>query len=225
MARKKQTRGNCAFCNREMTRGGISRHLASCPKRGEAIAAAQDGQPETLYHLVVRDAYQGDFWLHLEINGRSTLHDLDYYLRGIWLECCGHMSQFSVGGWRGREISMTRTIASVFAPDVELTHIYDFGSSSETLIKAVGERKGRPLTDNPIYLMARNNMPDMVCDECDGIAGWYCADCLIEQGEWITVCEEHRTEHDHDEYGGTTPLINSPRLGMCGYDGPADPPY
>ncbi len=225
MARKKQSRGNCAFCNREMTHGGLSRHLVSCPKRREAIAAAQDGQSSTLYHLAVGDAYDRNFWLHLEINGRSTLHDLDHYLREIWLECCGHMSQFSVGGWRGDEIPMTHTIGSVFAFDDKVTHIYDFGSSSETLIEAVREREGRPLTDKPIYLMARSNMPDTVCAECDAAAGWYCVDCLIEQGEWITLCEKHCAEHDHDEYGGTVPLINSPRVGVCGYDGPADPPY
>ena len=225
MARKKQTRGNCTFCNREMTRSGLSRHLTSCPKRKKAIAATQDGRLDTLYHLVVRDAYDGDFWLHLEVNGRSTLRDLDYYLREIWLECCGHMSQFSVGGWRGQEIPMTRTMASVFTSNVQLTHIYDFGSSSETLIKVVKKRRGRPLTDKPIYLMARNNLPEAVCDECDAAAGWYCADCLVERGEWITVCEKHRAEHDHDEYGGITALINSPRVGMCGYVGPAVPPY
>ena len=27
--------------------------------------------------------------------------------------------------------------------------------------------------------------------------------------------------HPHDQYGEPIPLVNSPRLGMCGYDGPA----
>lgn len=29
----------------------------------------------------------------------------------------------------------------------------------------------------------------------------------------------------HDDYGEPIELVNSPRLGMCGYTGPADPPY
>ncbi|MCP4426849.1 MAG: hypothetical protein GY803_20365 [Chloroflexi bacterium] len=120
---------------------------------------------------------------------------------------------------------MSRKIEREFGSGAELTHIYDFGTSSETLIKAVGKRAGRPLTNKPIYLMARNKMPDTECDECGAAAGWYCADCLIEEGEQVGLCEEHLIEHDHDEYGGPTPLINSPRLGMCGYDGPAEPPY
>lgn len=228
MAGRKQTKGACAFCGREMTRGGMSKHLQSCPQRQEAIAAANSAQsdsPQPLYHLLVRDAYASDFWLHLEMNGRATLNDLDRYLRAIWLECCGHLSRFSVGGWRGREIDMSRKIANLFAPETELTHIYDFGTSSETLIKTVSVREGKPLTSNPIYLMARNKLPEAVCAECGADAGWYCVDCLIEQNEWVNLCARHLASHDHDEYGGPTPLVNSPRLGMCGYDGPAEPPY
>lgn len=225
MTRQKQSRGNCAFCGREMTKGGLSRHLKSCAKRKEANANAKGKQTETIYHLVVRDAYITDFWLHLEVNGRSSLTTLDRYLRAIWLECCGHLSEFSIGGWRGRKIGKSRKISAVFSSGVELTHIYDFGTSSETLIKFVSTREGKPLTNKPIYLMARNNMPDAICDECGETAGWYCVDCLIKQGKQIGLCQEHLADHDHDEYGGPSPLINSPRLGMCGYDGPAEPPY
>ena len=225
MTRRKQSRGNCAFCGREMTKGGLSRHLKSCAKRREANANA-NGRSQTLYHLAVHDAYISDFWLHLEMNGRAALQDLDNYLRAIWLECCGHMSQFSFGSWSGREISMSCKIETVLSPGgAELTHIYDFGTSSETLIKAVAVREGKPLTNNPIYLMARNNLPSAVCDECGAEAGWYCVDCLVEQGEWITLCEKHLAIHNHADYGGPSPLINSPRLGMCSYNGPAEPPY
>ncbi len=225
MPRRKQSRGNCAFCNREMTRGGLSNHLRSCPKRKEAVATAQSNTAQTLYHLIVRDAYIPDFWLHLEVNGRSTLTQLDRYLRAIWLECCGHMSQFSIGGWRGRKIGKSRKVEKAFTSGAELTYIYDFGTSSELLIKAVATRHGKPLTKHPIYLMARNQLPDVACDECNAAATLYCADCLMEQGDWVSLCDTHRTGHDHDEYGGLSPLINSPRLGMCGYDGPAEPPY
>lgn len=96
----------------------------------------------------------------------STLEDLDYYLRRIWLECCGHMSQFSVGGWRGEEIPKNRRIGEAFQHEVELTHIYDFGTSSETLIKAVGTREGKPTAPRPIALMVRNLMPEAKCIEC-----------------------------------------------------------
>ena len=227
MTRRKQSTGACAFCGREMSRSGLSKHLASCAKRQKANAAAsqQSGTTSTLYHLLVADAYSSDFWLHLEMNGAAKLQDLDRYLRAIWLECCGHLSQFSIGGWRGKEIAMSRKIEKVFAPGIELTHIYDFGTSSETKVKMVGIRQGAPLTGKPVYLLARNNLPAAECAVCGAPAGWYCADCLVEQGEWINLCETHCADHEHDDYGGPSPLINSPRLGMCGYAGPAEPPY
>lgn len=70
--------------------------------------------------------------MDLEVCGASTLKDLDHYLRQVWLECCGHMSRFSVGGWQGKEIQFSRRISDAFATNIELTHIYDFGTSSET---------------------------------------------------------------------------------------------
>lgn len=225
MARKKQSRGDCVFCGKEMTKGGLSRHLKTCPQRREAISKVQSGRKQRLYHLQIQDAWASDFWLHVEINGNAALSDLDYYLREIWLECCGHLSQFSEGGWAGEEISMNRKIGQVFKPGVVLTHIYDFGSSSETLVKAINVREGRPLSGHPVYLMARNKMPAATCAECGKPAGWLCMECLIEEDEWATLCEKHAAEHPHEDYGEPIPLINSPRLGMCGYDGPAEPPY
>ncbi len=32
------------------------------------------------------------------MNAGATLADLDDFLRGIWLECCGHLSSFDIEG-------------------------------------------------------------------------------------------------------------------------------
>jgi hypothetical protein len=146
-------------------------------------------------------------------------------LRAIWLECCDHLSLFSVGGWNGDEIPMSRRLERVVAPGNELTYIYDFGTSSESSIKVQDVREGYPLTEHPIYLMARNEMPDWRCAECEEPARWLCINCLIERNEWVTLCDEHVEEHEDGGYGDAIELVNSPRLGMCGYTGPADPPY
>lgn len=227
MARRKQSRGTCAYCGQEMAKSGVTKHLSACPKRQATLDEAErkKGKSETLYHLRVLDAWRGEFWLDLEMRGSGTLKDLDFYLREIWLECCGHMSQFSVGGWRGDEIPMKRRIDEIFKPGVELTHIYDFGTESQTLVKAVGTREGKPTTARPIALMARNLMPEAECIECKKPAAWLCNECLIEEEVWGALCEEHAKTHPHDDYGEPIPLVNSPRLGMCGYEGPADPPY
>jgi hypothetical protein len=227
MARKKQTRGKCTFCGKEMTRGGLARHLPACKERTEAIRVADQkpGPAENILHLQVQDAWGGDYWLHLEMEGSATLADLDHYLRAIWLECCGHLSQFSIGGWRGEEIPKGTRAERVFQPGTELTHIYDFGTSSETRIKLVGRRSGKPLTSHPIALLARNDPPEIPCRECDRPASWLCLECIYERDEPGTLCDEHAAEHPCDEYDGLMPLVNSPRVGMCGYTGPAEPPY
>ena len=227
MPRGKQSKGKCAYCGQEKTKSSMTKHLPTCLKRQELITQAEHkkGSSETLYHLRVQDAWRSEFWLDLEMRGSATLNDLDHYLRAIWLECCGHLSQFSVGGWSGGEIAKKRSADEIFELGVELTHIYDFGTSSETLIKAVGRREGTPTTPHPIALMARNLPPEAQCIECKKPAAWLCMECLIEDEAWGTLCDAHAKTHPHDNYGEPMPLVNSPRLGMCGYDGPAEPPY
>ena len=89
MSPRKQSRGQCTYCGREVAKGGMIKHLSTCPQRQEVIAASiqKSGQKEVLYHLRVQDARRGDFWLDLEMSGSGTLKDLDHYLRAIWLEC------------------------------------------------------------------------------------------------------------------------------------------
>jgi hypothetical protein len=156
-------------------------------------------------------------------NDSASLDDLDRYLRTIWLECCGHLSRFSIGGWSGSEIPMGRQIQRVFSAGLELTHIYDFGTESQTLIQAVNVRTGQPLSGHPIYLMARNNPPEAPCQICGQPATWLCIDCWEESDEPAFLCDGHAEDHEHEE--GLMAFVNSPRMGRCGYDGPAEPPY
>jgi len=229
MAQTEQTRGACTYCGRRMTRAGMARHLGTCEKRREAVAAADQGRGKVMprVHLQVQPDWGGDHWLHLEVDGTATLADIDHYLRVIWLECCGHLSEFFGGRSLRDEVDMDEKVANVFRPGVELKHIYDFGTESVTLLKAVAARQGRPITRKPVTLMARNEMPAYICQECDAPATSLCLECAYEYDEENpgTLCDEHAGTHPHDNYGEPTPLVNSPRLGLCGYDGPAEPPY
>lgn len=236
MANRTQTRGNCIYCGKEMTRGGLARHLASCAKRQEAIAVAdqQPGRKQTLYHLQVQDAWSSTYWLHLEMRGNATLEDLDFYLREIWLECCGHLSAFEIGPVHytqifddgmsyGIEKPMKVQVQKLFAAGMQIPYEYDFGTTSELVIKVVGERQGKPTTKNPIVLMARNQFEPPPCTECGQPAQWVCAECAWEDDSSGLFCEVHAEDHEHEDM--LMAIVNSPRTGMCGYDGPAEPPY
>lgn len=234
MSRKLQTRGNCVFCGKEMTRGGLARHLATCDKRMAAIAAAdqkKEGVNQQLFHLQVQDAWGGDYWLHLEIKAGATLEDLDGYLRAIWLECCGHLSAFTIDEesyvsevFEYGDKSMAAPVRRVFRPGMSFSYEYDFGTTSELVIKVVGEREGKATTDQPIALMARNAFTPPPCSVCGQPATTLCVECISEEQDAIPVfCDEHAKEHEHDEM--LMPIVNSPRTGLCGYSGPAEPPY
>jgi len=227
MARAKQTKGICSYCEKAVAKNGATRHFATCTAWQEAVTEAEQSKrkSESLYHLRVQAAGQPEYWLQLEMRGKATLEDLDSYLRAIWLECCDHLSQFSFGGWRGDEIPMRSVIKNVFHQGAELTHIYDFGSSSETLIKHVGDRLGKSITSHPITLLMRNEVPVYECMECQQPATWLCMECRIEKGESGLLCDSHVKEHPHEDYGEPTPFVNSPRMGICGYTGPAEAPY
>jgi hypothetical protein len=228
MARKPQSRGTCAYCGAEFAKAGAGRHLDKCAERSTAIQAAEKGKrpTENLWHLRIQDAYAKDFWLDLEMLGTASLTTLDKYLRAIWLECCGHLSEFTIGGFGGTTIGKARKANAVFSVGVSLDHLYDFGTTSETTIKVVGVRQGKALSKHAISLMTRNLQPEARCSECGEPANWLCIECLYEENEggWF-LCDEHTEEHPHDDYGEPMPLCNSPRVGMCGYEGPAEPPY
>jgi len=204
----------------------MATHLGVCQRRREAICSSiQDSdESQPIYHLEVREAWQGDYWLHLEMRGSARFRALDRYLRRIWLECCGHLSRFSVGGWDGDPIPISRRAEDVLQVGCELTHIYDYGTTSMTTVKVVDVRRGRTLTSRAIYLMARNNPPEILCMECECAACWWCHECKCELNASGALCDGHAEGHPHVNYGSLVPVVNSPRTGMCGYIGPADPP-
>lgn len=219
--------GNCRYCENTYTMEDMLGHLQRCPQRAEVIAMAEARGPSDLmlWHLVVQDVYDPAYWLHLEMRGASTLTTLDRYLRAIWLECCGHLSEFSTGARRAVRVAKSRQADQVLRPRLVLFHFYDFGTPSGTELRVVGVRLGAAITRRPIELMARNAPPAYPCPTCGQPSVWMCWDC-IEVGEDAFWCDNHGPAHRHDEDEGTlVRIVNSPRLGMCGYDGPATPPY
>jgi hypothetical protein len=206
----------------------MARHLRACEARKahEAEIRSQGARRATLFHLVA-DGYR-DYWLHLEMPADATLYDLDAFLRDIWLECCGHLSAFTIGnvrfyshpepGW-GFDQGMDVRLGEVLIPKLKFTYEYDFGSTTELELRVLGQHQGWiGKAEEPVRLLARNLPPEFGCIECGKPA------TKIHAWEWVVLCDEcAATKTDEYDPEGLMPLVNSPRAGVCGYWGPMDP--
>ena len=187
----------------------MTRHLKRCFVAHDDTAGAS-----SLLHLRVEGAYQPIYWLDLEVVPDTTLNQLDLYLRQVWLECCGHMSAFLDGR---DELPQARRLSKAF-PSVgkKLAYEYDFGSTTALSVRRASNRKGS-LETEPIRLLARNDPPGWPCVACDEPAAMVCSFCLWDSN--ALYCEKHARDHGCYKDEAFLPVVNSPRMGVCGYTG------
>lgn len=206
--------GTCFLCNEEVDHRSIVKHIKTCLENKNYVSHPLS-EKERIFLIKV---YCGkEFWLYIEINGSCVLEDLDSYLRQVWLECCGHMSQFRINGqYYSCDGGMNKVIHRVLKVDTEFDYEYDFGDTTSLGGKVLSSRLGS--LKNDIRLVAQNNLPaDIVCATCPKKPEVIC-----------TICEEFICEackEDHDGCEGEDfmlPVVNSPRMGVCGYCGPDD---
>lgn len=157
---------------------------------------------------------------------------LDHFLRKIWLECCGHLSAFTIGNIRyeqeiddfesdtiynsGQRIaSMNIIIGTVLHPGLIFYYEYDFGTTTYLALKVLSERE-EDIKHKSIQILARNVLPEKNCEICGEPATLVCSQCIFEDKGWL--CKECAIQHQC-KYERFLPVVNSPRVGMCGYTG------
>lgn len=235
MAKRNISYGKCFFCGQPIAKNVISRHLKSCPARQEEIAreAGRKEKPVRLFHLQVEGLYYPEYWMHLEMPASSTLRTLDNFLRAIWVECCGHLSAFTIRniayelntgmvdamwkeilGFSRPTRSMGVKLGDVLRVGERFFYEYDYGTTTSLKLKVVAEREGlRPPRD--VRILARNYAPNYVCVECRQPA----TQIYTYEMPWHTYCDKHARSHE-EWPDGFMPIVNSPRAGECGYTGP-----
>lgn len=95
--------GKCSLCNAVFSKAAMTKHLRSCKQRkdvSETSSEKQNLQKTKNFHLVVEGRNLPEYWMHLSVPNNTTLKNLDDFLRNIWLECCGHLSAFTIEGTR-----------------------------------------------------------------------------------------------------------------------------
>ncbi len=195
------TKGNCYLCGAELGKTAMKNHLLK-------DHGGETGQECRL--LRIEGAYNKNYWLYVDIPVDKTLNMLDKFLRKIWLECCGHLSEFQ-GAGKSTKVGNLR-VGSQFL------HLYDFGSTTETLITVMGTT-WRPPQREAVRLLARNIPLQFSCGKCGAPAGYVDTERLWDN-ENPFYCEKCARKYA-DEYM-LLPVTNSPRMGVCGYTGELD---
>jgi hypothetical protein len=220
-----RSEGVCRFCLKTFTGAGMGRHLLTCKTRKEKNELEpKGGKKYNIYHLKISGSKW--YWLHIDIPASAALMDLDNFLRGIWLECCGHLSALTIKDvryedarlqnnhsfWSLPSKSMNKRLYSVLNVKDTFSHEYDFGSTTHLDGQVLAVREGN-LGKNNIHILARNNPYIFECDDCGNNASGMCLEC---EG---FVCGECLERHDCGEEM-VVDVVNSPRMGVCGYGGP-----
>lgn len=214
--------GKCFLCNKIFPKRAMTRHLKTCKQRTESTS--KDGKKTKIFHLLVEGQYNPEYWLHIEIGVNETLKKLDSFLRDIWLECCGHLSQFIIEGnfyvsdynsFDEEEKSMEIALQNALQPGMKFDYEYDFGSTTPLRIKVISEREGKSMKEK-VHILARNEPPEILCNSCGKPATQVCAQCVCSGEGWL--CDECAPKHNCGE-NMLLPVVNSPRVGECGYTG------
>lgn len=207
----------------------MQRHIRAC--RGRVTGpGAGDG-----LLLVLEDRYRSSYWLVVEAAPSAIWYDLDSFLRRIWVECCGHLSSFEHEGttfaydpdgaslWADDPRSMEAEIGDTLAPGDRFSYEYDFGTTSRIVGRVLDVVPGAP-TDPVIEVLARNDIPVHVCAGCGQVATEVCGMCYEVTDDDCLYCDACSEDHVCSYPGGEylLPVVNSPRMGMCGYDGPSE---
>ena len=246
--RTPQARGQCFLCGRIMTKGGLTRHLKKhlAERTGETDLVWIRVTDQTPWAVLPSSA----FWLDLEVRADLPLEDLDEFLRAIWVECCGHLSHFvvhqgkrrisferymedswgvgspsSTDPWKATDTDTGRwgplwddypmagrTVGEIADHGDAFEYEYDYGTTTMLRLRVMHRYQG-PAPEEGIQVLSRNLKPFVRCAKCDREAAYW--DVF---NDYMPLCEEHAEEAEE----GLLPIVNSPRTGLCGYDGPYD---
>ncbi len=114
-----------------------------------------------------------------------------------------------------KERGMGIELEKVLKPGLKFFHDYDFGSTTYLNLKVVAEREGRVKKGKKaIEVLARNVPSAIPCSACGKPATY------ISTESDDALCDTCVEEHEGDyKYEMLLPVVNSPRMGVCGYTG------
>jgi len=212
MENELKSEGRCLYCDELLSQSVIGRHLAKHLEQMEKDAAGKN--PANYCHVEVE---ANEMFLHLLVKGDASMKTIDGLLRDIWLECCGHLSGF---GHKSFKIKIKDRVEDVFQPKVKIYHDYDYGTTTRVFLNA--KKQYQLNLKEQIILLSRNEPLKLKCVSCKTEPAInICSVCCYQ--EMAFFCRKCSAKHaktceDFDDYA-KMPVVNSPRMGECGYTG------
>jgi len=251
MQEKLKSEGVCLFCGKTFAKAGINRHLAThleekaksgkpgksffvkvetCKRWGSSpysLSLWIDGEAK----MKDLDNFLRNIWLeccgHMSAfrnskNRRSGFGMFDAMDAYDYLEQ-GNVAKYEkmmeeIDG----SVPMSRKVKDVLYKGLELEYEYDFGSSTELTVTVIDEYPIK--ADKKIVLLSRNEPLEIMCSICGKVpATQICSVCMWDGN--ALFCDKCANKHaktceDFADYA-SMPVVNSPRMGVCAYEGGA----
>ena len=249
MQEKIKSEGKCLFCDKMFAKAGINRHLATHLKeksetgqRGLSYLVKVETSKKwgsTPYFLSLWidgeatfqsfDQFLRDIWLeccgHLSAfmdpeqkKKKSGMFDFmaafERFSNENVVDSDQDMEEFE------GDIPMRWKTKKVLCKGKVLDYEYDFGSTTALCITVIEQLSIK--ADSKIVLLSRNEPSSIMCTSCcKAPATQICTSCMYESPS--VFCEKCAKKHakkcsDFDDYS-SMPVVNSPRMGVCGYEG------
>ena len=181
----------CQHCDKKFGCRKIYEHYDEClaklykKKSGYLISMHSHGITGDLYHIYVIAGTKCKFL------------DIDKFLKDIWCECCGHMSEYHIS---------KKTSLNKYGENDIFIYEYDMGDTTTVYIEIKKILEGKS-NNNKIKLVHQNEKPKILCIKCKINAKYY------YMGD--PLCKKHS---DVSEEEPLAKISNSPRSGFCGYE-------
>lgn len=204
----------CMICNELCT--DIDTHINEC------INNLIIKKKNTNYLLKINDA-TNTYWMFVVMNGNLKLSKLDNFLKDTWLECCGHLSKFTINDKEygcdnmsydtdEENNNMDHKIKDILEEDVVFTYEYDFGSTTELFISVIKIFNSK---NNKILIVSQNSNPKYKCNICKKFNSVKI--CLECQNTFCNKCTSNKKHTCDPDDECIFDLINSPRMADCFY--------
>jgi len=229
------------FCGEIFSENSMSKHFNSCEKLKVYIENKKNDDSMVfgkIFRILIQDSYWVEYWIYIDVSADLKLEKLDHFLRKIWVECCGHLSDFIIDDihfesfldeetlkyykFYGKAVpeNMNIKISEVIRDRLTFEYRYDFGWTTSLKLKVKLVYDGF-IDKNKVTLLARNILPQILCDKCGKPATKVCTYCSEKDGKGFCLCDDCAPKHKcGEEY--QLPVVNSPRVGICRYTGELD---